>query len=527
MPARNSRVPWSPTSRQSAMPSCRLRTAARSSSSARRICSTGVSPTATWSSRCRLGRPSRNRMRSISSSTSRISSREMARCRSASRSYPQLPHMRPLRKYWLTAVSSKVSTLLSSSMMRLSACTDGSRSSPRRRPRPAGRARPVVCPRPAAACHHDGPASTGVPRERVISRPSRSVPVWKYLELCTICWSPYFREVHLYWDVHGVVNVGRDPWACGSRPVSPGSSASSGHSPRWPPRSAPASSGTASHPLTRHGIGATRHPLRCRDVLPDLAVRCLPRSGAMVAATARPAPLRVYLAATSAAGLLVLAVRGGVHAAVSAPVAYWLLVGLLVASELRPITVPRRDEAYSVTISTTFAVALLLGWGLGAAAVSYALASVVGDLVHHRPPRAVLFNAAQYGLTLAAAGLVYHLLGGQIPFATSNGDLLAFLGAAVAFLLANNTLVRVASTLSHRTDLLASLRDDARTHALPSAIMFAVAPVTLLVATTSIALLLLFVVPLLGLYLLARTAVVAQAARVDAIEAAEAAKANE
>ena len=250
----------------------------------------------------------------------------------------------------------------------------------------------------------------------------------------------------------------------------------------------------------------------------------------MVAATARPAPLRVYLAATSAAGLLllaVLAVRGGVHAAVSAPVAYWLLVGLLVASELKPITVPRRDEAYSVTISTTFAVALLLGWGVGAAAVSYALASVVGDLVHHRPPRAVLFNAAQYGLTLAAAGLVYHLLGGQIPFTTSNGDLLAFLGAAVAFLLANNTLVRVASTLSHHTDLLASLRDDARTHALTSAIMFAVAPVTLLVATTSIALLLLFVVPLLGLYLLARTAVVAQAARVDAIEAAEAAKANE
>src|SRR6266498_2410398 len=232
----------------------------------------------------------------------------------------------------------------------------------------------------------------------------------------------------------------------------------------------------------------------------------------------------------TAAGLLllvVLAVRGGVHAAVSAPVAYWLLVGLLVASELRPITVPRRDEAYSVTISTTFAVALLLGWGLGAAAVSYALASVVGDLVHHRPPRAVLFNAAQYGLTLAAAGLVYQLLGGQIPFATSNGDLLAFLGAAVAFLLANNTLVRVASTLSHRTDLLASLRDgehDRRGQRMGAGV---VAPVTLLVATTSIALLLLFVVPLLGLYLLARTAVVAQAARVDAIEAAEAAKANE
>jgi signal transduction histidine kinase len=249
----------------------------------------------------------------------------------------------------------------------------------------------------------------------------------------------------------------------------------------------------------------------------------------MVAA-ARPAPLRVYVAATSAAGLslvVLLAARGGLRAAATAPIAYWLLVGLLLASELKPITVPRRDEAYSVTISTTFAVALLLGWGLGAAVLSYALASVVGDLVSRRPLRAVVFNAAQYGLTLSAAGLVYHLLDGRVPFAAGDGDLLAFLGAAVAFLLANNTLVRVAAALSHRTDLLTSLRDDARTHALTSAIMFAVAPVTLLVATTSVTLLLMFVVPLLGLYVLARTAVVAQAARVDAVEAAKVARANE
>jgi signal transduction histidine kinase len=249
----------------------------------------------------------------------------------------------------------------------------------------------------------------------------------------------------------------------------------------------------------------------------------------MVAAT-RPAPLRVYVAVTSVAGIslvVLFAVRGGLHAAATAPTAYWLLVGLLVASELKPITVPRRDEAYSVTISTTFAVALLLGWGPGPAVVSYALASVVGDLVSRRPPRAVVFNAAQYGLTLSAAGLVHHLLGGGVPFAAGHRDLLAFLGAAVAFLLANNTLVRVAAALSHRTDLLASLRDDARTHALTSAIMFAVAPVTLLVATTSVTLLLLFVVPLVGLYVLARTAVVAQAARVDAVRAAEVARANE
>jgi signal transduction histidine kinase len=245
----------------------------------------------------------------------------------------------------------------------------------------------------------------------------------------------------------------------------------------------------------------------------------------MVAA-ARPAPLRVYVAATSAAGLslvVLLAARGGLRAAATAPTAYWLLAGLLLASELKPITIPNRDGSYSFTISTTFAVALLLGWGLGAAVVAYALASVVGDLAHGRPPRAVAFNAAQYALTLATAAVAYHLLGGTVPFVASNLDLLAFLGAAVAFLLANNTLVRLASALSRGPDLLAGLRHDLREDAsqvLTSTIMFAVAPVTLMVATERVALLLLFVIPLIGLYVLARTAVNAQAARVTAIRAA-------
>jgi signal transduction histidine kinase len=252
----------------------------------------------------------------------------------------------------------------------------------------------------------------------------------------------------------------------------------------------------------------------------------------MVAAP-RPAPLRVYLAATSAAGLslaVLLALNGGLRAAAAAPTAYWLLVGLLVASELAMITVPHRDKAYSFTISTTFAVALLLGWGLGAAVVAYALASVVGDLAHRRPPRAVVFNASQYTLTLVAAAAAYGLLGGQLPFAASNADLLAFLGAAIAFLLANNVLVRMASALSRGPDLLAGLRDDLRDDAsqvLTSTIMFAVAPVTLLVATARVALLLLFVIPLIGLYVLARIAVNAQAARLDAVRAAKAAEANE
>src|SRR5438045_2228585 len=59
----------------------------------------------------RFGRPSRNRMRSISRSACLISSIDSFFSYSSSFFRPQLPNMRACRKYWLIAVSSLNSTL--------------------------------------------------------------------------------------------------------------------------------------------------------------------------------------------------------------------------------------------------------------------------------------------------------------------------------------------------------------------------------------------------------------------------------
>src|SRR3954452_25233002 len=58
---------------------------------------------------------------------------------------------------------------------------------------------------------------------------------------------------------------------------------------------------------------------------------------------------------------------------------FWLMAGLVLVLELVPIDVPRRDGADRVAISTAFAFAMLLQFGLLPAVLSYAAASAIAD----------------------------------------------------------------------------------------------------------------------------------------------------
>src|SRR3954465_2105813 len=89
----------------------------------------------------------------------------------------------------------------------------------------------------------------------------------------------------------------------------------------------------------------------------------------------------------------------------------WVLAGLVVAGELLPIHVPRRAGNDWLTVSSAFGVAVLLAFGLWAAIVVYALASAIGDAVFRTRPAVLVFNVAQYALSLAAAAAVLGLLG--------------------------------------------------------------------------------------------------------------------
>ena len=111
------------------------------------------------------------------------------------------------------------------------------------------------------------------------------------------------------------------------------------------------------------------------------------------------------------------------------------------------------DEG-EVAPSTTFTFALLLAYGVAAAAVAQAIACIVADVVNRKPPVRSAFNVAQYVLAIAAAGAVYGLIAGDAPSRTFELiDLLATGCAGVVFFLVNTGAVAIAVALSGGTRL--------------------------------------------------------------------------
>src|SRR4249919_2484234 len=107
-----SRETKSPTLSLCWMAAFRSGTACISSRRSHTSASFGVSPIINLPRFCRLGKPSRNRMRSISASACFISSMDSLYSCSASSFRPQFLYMRACRKYWLIAMSSLYSALL-------------------------------------------------------------------------------------------------------------------------------------------------------------------------------------------------------------------------------------------------------------------------------------------------------------------------------------------------------------------------------------------------------------------------------
>jgi signal transduction histidine kinase len=239
----------------------------------------------------------------------------------------------------------------------------------------------------------------------------------------------------------------------------------------------------------------------------------------------RSSALHVYVLTVSAVGLgllVLFAGNGELATVIESPSAYWVLVACLVLSESFRLLLFGQDTQ-ATTTAEAFAFAILLGWGVAAAAFPLAIGSVVADLVHRVAPRKALFNAAQYALLIAMAGGVYELLGGGRPFATQ--DLPALAAAAAAYFVANLVLVGVVTTLAYGRDFLADLKECLRIEAAPYAVMFGLAPILLLVAESNASLLPLLLLPMVAVYLALKAAVEAQEHQAAAERAAEQANA--
>ncbi|HEX2807925.1 MAG TPA: EAL domain-containing protein [Kineosporiaceae bacterium] len=181
----------------------------------------------------------------------------------------------------------------------------------------------------------------------------------------------------------------------------------------------------------------------------------------------------------------------------------YLFTAMLVLGELRPLLVARSDgDTDQVTVSTTFALALVLTGPLAYAMLVQGLAVAVSDTWSRRQPLRAAFNVGQYLLTLAAARSVFCLLTGT-PFLApttqlTSEDIIPALLAGIAFFAVNNGTVAVAVALDQGRSALAVLAGDLRVQGLTSSILIGLAPVAAVLADHWLVLLPLIALPLVG-----------------------------
>ena len=128
-------------------------------------------------------------------------------------------------------------------------------------------------------------------------------------------------------------------------------------------------------------------------------------------------PLALYMLVVTVLGLPLTAWAVGDAVAVGTTMPL-LVIGLmvvgLVVGELLPISISRDGRSSDeITISTTFALALLLVAPLGLVIAAQALPLVLDDLRRHKHWSRPLFNVAQYALAFGAARGAYCLLTGH------------------------------------------------------------------------------------------------------------------
>jgi diguanylate cyclase (GGDEF)-like protein len=202
----------------------------------------------------------------------------------------------------------------------------------------------------------------------------------------------------------------------------------------------------------------------------------------------------------------------GITALVQAPLDWrgvgpqcYLLALMLFVGELRAIPVPRGDDTTDqLTVSSTFATALVLVGPLSLALLVQAAAVALSDRLSEMPRRVMLFNIGQYLLTLAATRITYCFASGHDLFSLSTdfapSDIPAALLASGAYFVVNNGLVATVVALDAGIPVLKVLGEDVRFQLATSSILLGLAPVAAHVGAFSVAMLPLLVLPILGVH---------------------------
>src|SRR6266545_6147942 len=119
-----------------------------------------------------------------------------------------------------------------------------------------------------------------------------------------------------------------------------------------------------------------------------------------------------------------------------------LFAAFIIVGELLVVPIRHRGQVRELTVTNTFAYALVLLAGTAIGVLVLVAASAAADLARRKAPIKVAFNAAQWAIALAAAGGVYRALGGDQHIITAASVPALVVGGAV-FLLTNHALVGI------------------------------------------------------------------------------------
>ena len=209
-----------------------------------------------------------------------------------------------------------------------------------------------------------------------------------------------------------------------------------------------------------------------------------------------------YLTAVIAAGLLLLtlAVLQGPLPPTADITLVALFAAALIVSECLPMRLLYASEG-EITMSPTFALALLVVGGASAAMCAMAIGSICSDVFLRRAPWRLGFNVGQYEISVAAGAGVLALLSGTsfwAPHQLVPSLLPAMVAAAIVFFLVNSMLVARIVTIVEGAAFWSYLRRDLVLQMSTDSILLGLAPIVVITAEFSVAAL-----PLLGLPLFA------------------------
>jgi diguanylate cyclase (GGDEF)-like protein len=225
----------------------------------------------------------------------------------------------------------------------------------------------------------------------------------------------------------------------------------------------------------------------------------------------RHGPFGIFVTVVLLGGLGAFAAVGqGWHEVEVDPKVAVGLAGLLLITELMPVSLPYGGANVEVATSTAFTLAMLFSLGIGPTLVAQLAASLASDIRQHKHALKTAFNLAQFSIAVVASGEVLAQLGKYPPItggllnATQLGPMLM---AAVVFLAVNDCLVWTVVSLATGGSLRRRIAAEWFFETASGLALAGLTPVIAFIAINALPLLPLLLIPVAAVYTTGRAAI--------------------